>query len=76
MPRLKENAYQEPRFDDVIEKVTDDETFVIGQVYEDRAATTIACKICGNKQFNVGLGSYYTAIRCPTCGWQFSIHQE
>lgn len=60
--------------DKLIREIEEDETFHIGQVYEDVAATTLECAKCGSRQFNVGMGSYFTAIRCPNCGWELCIH--
>lgn len=75
MPRTKDKMYKQPRKDDVIQKLTKDETFIIGQCYEEVAATTIACKLCGSKKFNVGQGSYYTVIKCVNCDWQLCVHE-
>ena len=74
MPRLKDKEYQQPEYDEVIEELEGDETFIIGQVYEDVAATTLCCKKCKNTAFRVGRGSYYTAIKCTACDWQLCIH--
>lgn len=74
MPRKKDEAYKQPYRDDVIQKLPEDETFFIGQCYEDEAATTICCKKCGNTNFIVGVGSYYTAIKCNACNWQLCVH--
>jgi ribosomal protein L37E len=52
----------------------EDETFFIGRFYEDCAATTLACKKCGGKSFNVGQSSYITVIKCISCDWQLDIH--
>ncbi len=67
--------YDEPDMDEVLEEIPDDNTFVIGQGYEERPAKTIRCKNCKGTDFNVGQGSYYTAIRCTTCEWQVCIHE-
>lgn len=57
-----------------IAELKDDETFHIGQGYDDFAATTLSCKICGGTEFNVGVGHCFTAIRCPKCGWEVCVH--
>jgi ribosomal protein S27E len=75
MTRKKDEMYKEPDFYDVIKELPDDETFVIGQSYEEYAATTLACKKCGNTAFRVGQGSYFTAIKCTECDWQLCIHE-
>lgn len=49
---------------------TDDDTFHIGQCYENVAAKTIQCVGCDGKEFNVGEGKYFTAIRCVKCKWE------
>mgnify|MGYP005830984853 CR=1 FL=1 len=74
MTRLQDKTYKQPDYDDVIEHLEDDETFFIGQDYEDYAATTLGCKKCKNTDFKVGLCSYYTAVNCTKCGWQLCIH--
>lgn len=74
MPRLQDKNYKIPYFDEIIEKDIEDETFVIGQCYEEEAATTLKCKLCGKKEFFVGIGDYYTAISCKNCKWQHCIH--
>ena len=55
-------------------ELPEDETFIIGQCYENEAATTLSCNKCGSKSFNVGQGTYYTAIKCINCDWQLCIH--
>lgn len=67
--------YKEPKHSDVIKKLPDDKTFIIGQDYKNEVATTICCKKCGSKSFNVGKASHYTAIRCVECEWQLCIHE-
>jgi hypothetical protein len=73
MPR-KKMSIQEPEYDDVIKELPEDETFSIGQVWEDCAVTTIACVICGATELNVGIGSFFTAVSCPHCKWQKCVH--
>lgn len=53
----------------------DDGLFHIGQSYEDTAAETIVCKICGGNEFNIGSGCYFTAIRCTKCEYEICIHE-
>ena len=52
----------------------EDDLFHIGQSYESKVASTVYCKHCGGKEFNVGIGSYFTAIRCIKCEWEVCIH--
>lgn len=54
-------------------KITED-TFHIGQSYEERPAKIVECAKCGGREFNVAQGSYYTAIRCIKCQWEVCIH--
>ena len=54
--------------------VDEDDTFHLGQCYENTAAKTVECAKCGSREFNVGSGSYFTAIRCPKCGWEVCFH--
>jgi hypothetical protein len=49
--------------------------FHIGQIYEKKPATTLVCKTCGGYNFIVGQGDYYTAIKCPVCGYECMIHE-
>ena len=88
MPRKKltlENGYEADSFidgnpvsqedsPDLTKKDAQDETFHIGQCYEEEAATTLVCAKCEGKIFNVGQGSYFTAIRCVKCEWEQCIH--
>lgn len=48
--------------------------FHIGQSYDEKPASVIVCKKCGSEDFNVGSGSFYTAIRCIRCKWEYPIH--
>jgi len=54
-------------------EVNPTEPFHIGQGYSNKPAPNIACR-CGNNQFSVGSGEYFTAIRCDKCGWERCIH--
>lgn len=56
------------------EHVETDTRFHIGSQMDDDAATTIRCRLCGAFDFNVGVGQYFTAIRCSKCGWEECIH--
>lgn len=62
-------------YSEYVRAVPEDDTFHIGQRYTGVAAETIACKACGGRQFEVGRGEYYTAIRCPKCEWEVCIHE-
>lgn len=53
----------------------DDAPFHIGQSYESEPAKTLRCLQCGGIEFNVGQGSYFTGIRCVTCGWEACVHE-
>lgn len=35
---------------------------------------TIYCRICGGKEFYVGSGSYFTALKCIKCKWEACVH--
>lgn len=48
--------------------------FHIGQSYEDHPARPVSCARCGGAQFHVAQGNFFTAIRCPVCGWELCIH--
>lgn len=43
--------------------------------YKDKIAKTYVCAKCGGNVFQVGTGSYFTAIRCVTCGWELCVHE-
>ncbi len=60
---------------DLVKWIPEDQTFHVGQTYEDEAATTIVCKICGGQEFKVGQGHCLTAIKCPKCEWELVIHE-
>jgi DNA-directed RNA polymerase subunit RPC12/RpoP len=49
--------------------------FTIGQMYTDAPCRTIICNKCGADKFIVGKDDYYTAIKCPNCGWELCIHE-
>jgi hypothetical protein len=66
--------YNEPYYEEVIKKLPDDESFQIGQSYDNRTVTTLSCAKCGGKEFTVGRGSWFTAIKCPKCQWELCIH--
>ena len=51
-----------------------DERFHIGQMYEKKEAALIECRDCGGRSWEVGRGSYFTAIRCVNCRWEYCIH--
>jgi hypothetical protein len=59
---------------DLLTEKVEDNTFHLGQLYEDDAAKLIYCKKCKSREFNVGQGSYFTAIRCVNCHWEICIH--
>ena len=76
MPREVDREYEEPEENDVTEDLPDDQTFRIGQSYHFRglSATTISCKKCKSKAFNVGRCFCYAAIKCVNCDWQVCIY--
>jgi hypothetical protein len=59
---------------DELVKTVDDDMFHIGQCYENEAAKTLECAKCGGREFNVGSGNYFTAIRCIKCEWEICWH--
>jgi len=56
------------------EMATEEKIFSIGQYFDKNPATAIRCKTCKGLQFNVGKGSYFTAVKCVNCGWEVCIH--
>ena len=75
MPKAIDKDYEEPKREDVLEDLPNDETFCVGQGYENEAVTTISCRKCGSKAFNVGSGSCFIAIKCVNCNWQYPLHR-
>ena len=61
--------------DKFLQKVEHDQSFHIGQSYEEKAAITMQCIFCLGREFNVGVGNYFTAIRCVKCEWELCIHE-
>jgi hypothetical protein len=59
---------------DELVKLVDDDMFHIGQCYEDEAAKTLECAKCGGREFNVGSGDFFTAVRCIKCEWEICWH--
>ena len=74
MPQEIDENYSEPDYEDVIKELPHDRTFIIGQCYDEKAATTLSCKKCSNTAFRVGKGTHYTAIKCTACSWQLCVH--
>ncbi len=74
MPKKQDHEYIQPSFDSVIEELPADNTFSIGQYGEETAATTLGCKRCGGTTFHVGSATYFTAIKCTSCGWERCIN--
>lgn len=75
---FKHNEYKfDPDwFDDrPFTQLPEDETFSIGYDLDIHAAVTLVCKMCGGTEFNVGQGGFFTAIKCPKCGWEEGIHE-
>lgn len=48
--------------------------FHVGQNYEHKPATALKC-ICGCATFHLAQGSYFTAVRCTTCGKEHGVHE-
>lgn len=38
---------------------------------DDESIKTFKCKCCGGTKFNVGQGSWFTAIKCIVCNWEY-----
>jgi uncharacterized paraquat-inducible protein A len=74
MTRARDKNYDDQEHHDNFVERPEIDTFRIGQGYETNAAVTMGCKQCGGIEFNVGQGSYYTAVKCPRCGWELCVH--
>ena len=59
-------------FEGELYDLVDDGTFHIGD--DKEVAQTVVCRRCRGRDFNVGKGGYYSAIRCLACGWEACIH--
>ena len=59
----------------LIKCIEDDDTFHIGPFTKNEAAKTVECVSCGGREFNVGSGHYFTAIRCVKCQWEICFHE-
>lgn len=53
--------------------VSDRLTFSIGQDYTDGAAHELVCD-CGCVTFSVGVDSYWTGVKCSSCGREMCVH--
>lgn len=62
--------------EELIQTVDNDNTFHIGRSYDHRPVALIKCIICGATDFNVGQGSYFTAIKCKNCEYEICIHRD
>lgn len=49
--------------------------FHIGQSYDKHTAEMVCCARCGCIVFHVGVGDYYTALRCTNCGREWCQHE-
>ena len=58
---------------DVLDKISND-IFHITAGFNREKLKTLVCKRCGSDEFNVGVGDYYTAIKCKNCKWELCIH--
>lgn len=72
--KKKDESKEELNYVNDVFETSDDDEFSIGQCYEKEPASKIYCKKCLSDKFIVGLGSYYTAIKCPNCLWEKCIH--
>lgn len=71
--KKKSETYIEPLYHDVLQLI-DKDMFVIGKCYDSEPARLLICKKCKTDKFYVGQGSYYTALKCPTCNYEICIH--
>lgn len=49
--------------------------FHVGQSYEKEPAKKQVCAFCGGDKFELAQGNYYTAVRCPTCQYEYRVHE-
>ena len=55
-------------------KKSDDEVFLLESRHDD-PVKVLECKSCGGRDFHVGRGLYFTAIRCVKCNWEEAVHE-
>lgn len=71
----KNGSFNSRDFDEErLYKMAEKTMFHVGQSYADEPVPMFKCRICGGIEFNVGSAEYFTAIRCPKCGWESLIH--
>ncbi len=69
------NGYEGPEWNvEFTEDAEPARPFHIGQGYEHEVARMIACAHCHGTSFEVGVGSYFTALRCLGCGREWCQH--
>ena len=56
-------------------QIIDRYVFHIGQSYKNKPVMSVVCKKCGGTQFQVGVDSYFTVIKCVNCEWEMCIHE-
>ena len=50
--------------------------FKEGQYNNSPPCKAMVCKKCGGVKFHVGFGeNWYTAVKCPECGYEVCIHE-
>jgi hypothetical protein len=42
--------------------------------HSGKTLKTLVCRKCGGDRWIVGQGCYYTALKCPKCGWECCAH--
>lgn len=73
MTKTRDKSYSDSEHRNNLVELPDIETFRIGERSQEKAATTLGCKLCGGIEFNVGWSNYYLAVKCPKCGWEYCL---
>lgn len=60
--------------EDLIAYDEDSDCFHIGQSYSLNPCDKLVCSKCGCDKFFGGDSDYFTALKCPTCGWEICLH--
>lgn len=59
------------------EYLIEDETsndWHIAELGAKTPAKRLKCSKCGGTEFNIAHELYWTAVKCPRCGWEHTIH--
>lgn len=67
---IKEEFYKNLNLNEAVSFSDKKDPFKSGEVKQ-----TLQCKICGGDEFQVGIGDYWTQIRCKKCEIETCVHE-